>query len=332
MIRLSMAGLAALSLSAAPGALAQEAGVYDAGAVQIANFIGRIEVREGGEGIAVEARPGAGGEAAAQVRLTGGVVAIDGGQSLGRMSCRRRGGEAYISTRRGWFGMGGDETALRDYPSLVITAPASMALVIRQSVYEGQAGDLAQADLELRSCGHFSAGDVAGDLTARMSGSGALSAGAVGGDAELTVSGSGRIRTGDIDGGASVRVSGSGAAETGNIAGPLGVRVSGSGGLTAGEIGDLDAVVSGSGGVRASAQTGAVTARISGSGSVRLASGRADPLRATVSGSGSVRHGGEAADADVTISGSGTVRASRFTGDTRWRGRGAPASSSSASD
>ncbi|KAA5804489.1 hypothetical protein F1654_00295 [Alkalicaulis satelles] len=330
MMKIYASGLAALTLGAAPAALAQQGQGYDAGVVQIANFIGNIEIREGGERIVVEARPGAGGQDAASVRLSGGVVAIDGGQSVGRVNCRRRDGEAYIGARGGWFGLGGAQTALSDYPSLVITAPASMGLVIRQSLYQGEAGALGEADLEMRSCAHFRAGDIAGPLTARMSGSGALTAGNVGADADLVLSGSGRVTTGDIAGAADARISGSGAVRTGDISGPSSVTVSGSGGFQAGEIGDLTAVVSGSGSVRASGQTGALTTRISGSGSVRLGSGRADPLRATISGSGSVRHGGEAANADVNISGSGSVRASRFTGETRWRGRGAPPASSAA--
>lgn len=329
MIRVCTAGLALMLTSAAPGAFAQEGRAFDAEVIQISNFIGRIEIREGGEGIVIEARAGAGGEAAPELRLTGGVVAIDGGQRVSRVNCRRRDGEAYLGGG-GWFGFGGGSSrAISEYPSLVITAPPSLALVIRDSIYEGQAGALGEADLAMRSCTHFSAGDVSGEFKASMSGSGALTVGAVGAGADLALSGSGRITAGDVNGPVDARVSGSGAIRIGDVAGALSAVVSGSGGLTAGDVGDLNAVVSGSGSVRAAEQTGAMTARVSGSGSVRAASGRADPLRATVSGSGSVRHGGEAANADVTISGSGGVRAERFTGDTRWRGRGAPASSAS---
>ncbi len=332
MIRVCTAGLALLLTSAAPGAFAQDGQAFDAEIVQISNFIGRIEVREGGEGIVVEARAGAGGEAAPELRLTGGVVAIDGGLSVTRVNCRRRNGEAHLGGGGGWFGLGGGASrAISDYPSLVITAPASMALVIRDSIFEGQAGALGEADLAMRSCTHFSAGDVSGELKARMSGSGALTTGAVGAGADLALSGSGRITTGDIAGSADARVSGSGGIRIGDVAGALSAVVSGSGGLNAGDVGELNAVVSGSGSVRTGEQTGAMSARVSGSGSVRAASGRAQPLRATVSGSGSVRHGGEVVDADVSISGSGGVRAERFTGETRWRGRGAPASSASSS-
>ncbi|MCH8490723.1 MAG: DUF2807 domain-containing protein [Oceanicaulis sp.] len=330
MIRVCTAGLALLLTGAAPGAFAQEGQAFDAEVIQISNFIGRIEVREGGEEIVVEARAGAGGEAAPELRLTGGVVAIDGGQSVSRMNCRRRDGEAYLGGGGGWFGFGASASrAISDYPSLVITAPASLALVIRDSIYEGAAGSLGEADLAMRSCTRFAAGDVSGELKARMSGSGALIIGAVGAGADLAMSGSGRVTAGDVNGPVDARVSGSGGIRIGDVSGALSAVVSGSGGLTAGDVGDFNAVVSGSGSVRTGEQTGAMTARVSGSGSVRAASGRAEPLRATVSGSGSVRHGGESVNADVSISGSGGVRAERFTGETRWRGRGAPASSAS---
>jgi hypothetical protein len=334
MIRVCTAGLALLMTGAAPGAFAQEGQAFDADTVQIINFIGRIEIREGGDAIVVEARPGAGGDAAAQVQLTGGVVAIDGGQTVSRTNCRRRDGEAYLGGGGGWFGFGGGSSrAMSDYPSLVITAPASMGLVIRDSIYEGQAGALGEADLAMRSCTHFTAGDVSGALKASVSGSGALTTGAVGEGAVLALSGSGRVTTGDIAGPLDARLSGSGDIRTGDVSGDISAVVSGSGSLTAGAVGGLNAVVSGSGSVRTGEQTGAMSARISGSGSVRVESGRAQPFSAVVSGSGSVRHGGEAVDVDVAISGSGGVRAERFSGEIRWRGRGAPASgSSSASD
>lgn len=334
MIRVCTAGLALLMTGAAPGAVAQEGQTFDADTVQIINFIGRIEVREGGESIVVEARPGSGGGAAAQVQLTGGVVAIDGGQTVSRINCRRRDGEAWLGGGGGWFGFGGgDARPMSDYPSLVITAPASMGLVIRDSIYEGEAGALGEADLAVRSCGHFTAGDVSGALSASMSGSGALTTGSVGEGADLALSGSGRITTGNVGGAVDARVSGSGDIRAGDVAGGMRAIVSGSGSLTAGSVGVLNAVVSGSGSVRTGEQTGAMSARISGSGSVRVESGRAQPFSAVVSGSGSVRHGGEAVDVDVAISGSGGVRAERFSGEIRWRGRGAPASgSSSASD
>lgn len=315
MIRVCTAGLALLMTGAAPGAVAQEGQTFDADTVQIINFIGRIEVREGGESIVVEARPGSGGGAAAQVQLTGGVVAIDGGQTVSRINCRRRDGEAWLGGGGGWFGFGGgDARPMSDYPSLVIIAPASMGLVIRDSIYEGEAGALGEADLAVRSCGHFTAGDVSGALSASMSGSGALTTGSVGEGADLALSGSGRITTGNVGGAVDARVSGSGDIRAGDVAGGMRAIVSGSGSLTAGSVGVLNAVVS-------------------GSGSVRVESGRAQPFSAVVSGSGSVRHGGEAVDVDVAISGSGGVRAERFSGEIRWRGRGAPASgSSSASD
>jgi hypothetical protein len=332
MIRICTAGLVLLLTGAAPGAFAQDGQTFEADVIQITNFIGRIDVREGGDTIVIDARPGAGGDAAAQLRLTGGVVTIDGGQSVSRVNCRWRDGEAYLGGGGGWFGLGGSSSrAISDYPTLVITAPASLGLVIRDSIFEGEAGALGDADLAMRSCTHFTAGDVSGELKARMSGSGALTTGAVGEGADLALSGSGRVTTGDIAGALDARLSGSGNIRTGDVSGDISAVVSGSGSLTSGAVGGLNAVVSGSGSVRTGEQTGAMSARISGSGSVRVESGRAQPFSAAVSGSGSVRHGGEAVDVDVAISGSGGVRAERFTGEMRWRGRGAPASSTSSS-
>ncbi|MBI1264078.1 MAG: hypothetical protein GC187_05025 [Alphaproteobacteria bacterium] len=330
MIRVCTAGLALLLMGAAPGAFAQDAGAYDAGTVQITNFIGRIEIREGGDQVVVEARPGADGADTAQVSLTGGVVVIDGGQTVSGVNCRRRDGEAFLGGGRSWFGFGGgDSRAISEYPSLVITAPASLGLVIRDSIYEGEAGALGEANLAVRSCTHFTTGQIAGALNAAMSGSGALTAGDVGGAANFALSGSGRITTGDIAGAVDARISGAGDVRTGDIAGALTAVVSGSGGLATGDAGDLTSVVSGAGSVRVEDQTGAMSARISGSGSVRAASGRAQPFSAIVSGAGSVRHGGEAVDVDVAISGSGSVQAGQYSGELRWRGRGAPAATAS---
>jgi len=316
---------AAMALPASP-AWAQQAQGFDARSLSIENFIGRIEIRNG-ERLSVSAEPGRGGHEAPSIREEAGGVMIDGGYSLDNVRCSRRGGELTFTTERsGFFGFmrrGGESGRLSDYPVLVISAPEDIALSIRSSIYDGSAGSLGSADIQVRGCGRFEMLDVAGDAGLRVSGSGRLKAGDIGGDAVLRISGSGRVEAGNVGGDAELRISGSGSVSAGDIGGASQMRISGSGSLSAGDVHDVEIRVSGSGSVQMQNQTGAFSARLSGSGGVQVGAGRAEPFEVRISGSGGVRHGGEAVNADVSVSGSGTVSAERFSGSMNWRGRGA---------
>ena len=272
--------LCTASLSA-PAALAQSDQSFAGDAISIQDFVGRIEVRESQSSqISVSVRRGDGEYTAPLVTESGGRVLIDGETSMRGLQCSRRGGVVRVGTRFG------SRRPITDYPTLVIEAPASLALSIDDSLFVGETGNLGSASIEVDRCGDFAMGDIAENASFEVNGSGDLTVGSIGGDARFGINGSG-----DID---------------------------------ARSVGDLRVSINGSGDIEIATQTGAFTADINGSGDINIHNGRAQPFNVGINGSGDINHGGEVVDADVDINGSGDVSAGEFSGSLRWsdsRGR-----------
>jgi hypothetical protein len=307
-------GLAAVSVTAVaqPGS-----SDYSADAVSIENFIGTVEVRTGSSSrISLSiTNPGEVAEDP-QVNQSGNTLLIDGGQQLRGLNCNSRNG--HMRFGRNWRS-GHD---IEEYPTLVITAPADLALAMRNSAFSAQTGALGSLDLAVRSCGNFNSEDIAGEVNLRISGSADVTTGSVGGDANVQISGSGDVIFDGISGSTMLAISGSGDVETGDVGGSAEVDINGSGDIKFGRINDLDLHISGSGDVDVGSINGAFETRVSGSGDVQVASGRAEPFEVSINGSGDIRFGGTAVNVTVRESGSGDVHIEEIEGSVDWRRNG----------
>jgi hypothetical protein len=319
---IALAGLGAIA-STASAVDSQES--FAGGHVRIENFIGRIEIRNGGSGIRVEVRnPGDAAEDPVAVATSGGVE-IDGGQSVRNLNCRTNNGNIRIGR---WM----SSRPIEDYPTLVITAPATLDFELADSAFVGEAGDLGSLDLSMNSCGRFEAGDIAGRAGLRINGSGDVTVGEIGGDADFSVNGSGDIVTGDIAGGADIGINGSGDIRSGNVGGDTEIGINGSGDVELADIASLDIEISGSGDVEARSMRGAFSAGIAGSGDIVVHDGRADPFEARINGSGDIRFGGTAVNITVRESGGGDIEIGEIEGSVDWRRNGRTVLRSGSSD
>lgn len=306
----------ALALAAAltPVSSAQS---FNATSLEIRNFIGRVEIREANGPILVNVERGAAELEAPGVSEAGGRVTVDGGHSMRNMNCNSRNG--VISVREGWRG---ESRPLSDYPTLVISAPSSVALHIERTLFTGEAGNLGSLDLDFDYCGSFTAGDIAGEAAIMIDGSGDVRVGSVGGAASFEIDGSGNLSSAGIGASSTLGIDGSGDITTGDIAGSVEVEIDGSGDIEVGSVRGADIGIDGSGNAVFASVDGGVTIGIDGSGDVVIRDGRAQPFRVDISGSGDVRFGGEAVDLHVDIDGSGDVRVERSSGSYYWREHG----------
>lgn len=296
---------------------ASSAQSFDAGALDIRNFIGRIEIRPAEGPVLVSVERGAGDLAAPTVSEAGGRVTVDGGHAMRNMNCRSRNNR--IQVRQG---NRGDYRPLEDYPTLVISAPAALALDIERALFVGTAGDLGSLDLDFDHCGSFEAGHVAGDATVNIDGSGDVTLRTIGGRAMFEIDGSGDLVTDSIGASSEFMIDGSGDIVTGDIAGSLAIEIDGSGDIRTGSLAGLTINIDGSGDTRVASVNGAVAIDIDGSGDVQIGAGRAQPFQVEISGSGDVRFDGEAVDIHVDIDGSGDVNVGRTSGSYYWREHG----------
>lgn len=310
----ALASLAAIATSAT--AQDQEHS-YSADTVLIENFIGRVEIRTGSSSEVSVAVSNAGGIADdPQVQQAGSTVAIDGGQVLRNLNCSTRGGQMRIGRR--W----NSQHNIADYPLLTITAPASLALQLRDSAFQGTSGDIGSLDLEIDSCGDFEIGDIAHDVDISINGSGDVTTRGIGGDLELGINGSGDVVLGTVAGLVHVGINGSGDVRMADVAGDTTVGINGSGDVDFGSIAGLDVRISGSGDVAADSMNGALSIRVGGSGDVSVRGGRAEPVDISINGSGDVSFGGTAVNVTVRETGSGDVNIEDIEGSIDWRRNG----------
>lgn len=290
---------------------------YDSDAVRIENFIGRVEIRNGSSD-AVTVSISNSGEHVSDPDITtdGNTLAIDGGESMRRLNCNSRNNRVRIGRNRM------NMHPIEEYPLITITAPASLALELRDSAFVGEAGNLGSLDLSISSCGDFEAGDVANEASIRIGGSGDVVIGEVGAGLDVRISGSGDVDLDGAGGDTDISISGSGDVTVGDVDGDVDIGINGSGDVEFGDIGGLSVQVSGSGDVSADSVNGAFGARINGSGDIRVSRGRAEPFEATISGSGDIYFGGTAVDVVVNESGSGDVEINELDGSVNWRRNG----------
>tara|TARA_R110000868_G_scaffold51823_16_gene163955 strand:+ start:10867 stop:11874 length:1008 start_codon:yes stop_codon:yes gene_type:complete len=310
---IALASLAAIA-TASTATVQDQGRSYAADTVSIENFIGRVEIRTGTSSQVSVAITNAGGIADdPQLAQTGSSLAIDGGQSIRNLNCNTRGGQIRIGPR--W----GTQHDIADYPLLTITAPASLALRLSDSAFQGTSGDLGSLDLEMDSCGRFETGDIAHDVDISINGSGDITTRAIGGDVEIGINGSGDVVLGTIAGLAHVGINGSGDVRMADVTGNVEVAINGSGDVEFGDVAGLEVRISGSGDVSADTMNGPLSVRVGGSGDVSVHGGRAEPVDISINGSGDVSFGGTAVNVTVRESGSGDVHLERTEGSVDWR-------------
>ncbi|RKR03225.1 GIN domain-containing protein [Maricaulis maris] len=319
----ALAGAALLSVAAAatqqngPAQLSGGAQNHSGDRIEIENFVGRIEIRTGGSGDITVAMTNPGGHVDdPQISEAGSTVRIDGGLRLRNTNCNTRNNTMSIGLNRG------PRRSIDEYPSLVITAPASVALELSDSAFMGSAGDLGEIDVSMNSCGRFDIGDVHSDARIRINGSGDITTRSIGGAADIGINGSGDITTGDIGREVSVSINGSGDVQTGDVTGDADIHINGSGDVGFGRVAGLSVGISGSGDVEAASMNGAFASRISGSGDIAIHGGRAQPFEASISGSGDIAFRGTAVDLVVRENGGGDVSISEIEGSVNWTRNG----------
>ncbi|WP_417483196.1 GIN domain-containing protein [Maricaulis sp.] len=309
--------LASLAVVANAATAQDQQQSYSAATVSIENFIGRVEIRTGvSDAISVSiTNPGDLVEDP-QLRQTGDSLAIDGGQSIRNLNCNTRNGVIRIGRR--WS----SQNEITEYPLLTITAPASLALELSDSAFQGTAGDLGSLDMEMSSCGRFETGAIAHDVDININGSGDITTRDIGGNADIGINGSGDVVLGAVAGMADVGINGSGDVRMADVTGDAEVRINGSGDVEFGRVAGLDIRIGGSGDVEARTVNGPFSAYIGGSGDIVVHDGRAEPFEVSINGSGDVRFGGTAVNVTVRESGGGDVDIEDIEGSIDWRRNG----------
>lgn len=311
--------LASLAVIANAATVQDPGQSYSADTVSIENFIGRVEIRTGASSQVSVAISNTGGVADDPLlRQTGSSLAIDGGQSIRNLHCNNRDGRMRIGHR--WR----TQHDIADYPMLTITAPASVALRLRDSAFQGTSGDLGSLDLEIDSCGDFETGDIVHNVDISINGSGDVTTGDVGGDLDIGINGSGDVILGAIAGSVDIGINGSGDVRMTDVTGDTDIGINGSGDVDFGRIAGLDISINGSGDVSADSMNGAFNVRVGGSGDVNVRGGRAEPFDVAINGSGGVSFGGTAVNVTVREFGSGDVSIDEIEGNVDWRRNGRP--------
>ncbi len=270
------------------------------------------------------------------LKIDGGIERPDGNKCKGYYGSYSLG--LFKKEKSGEFGGYED---LEDYPQITISAPQDTVLIIDNSIAFVTSENLGETDLDLRSCGKVTLGNVAGDLRADIAGSADLTAKDVGdvyvdirgsGDLDvenakfvtLSVAGSGDAQFNNVLG-ADVSVSGSGDIEFGDIADAFAAESRGSGDIDAGNIaGDFIYDAGGSGDLDIGDVGGnRISIDISGSGDVDIDGGNVQTLTITASGASDVDYGGTAQTADLIATGASEIWVEKVTGELRSKERGA---------
>lgn len=273
---------------------------YAAEALEIENFVGRVEIKTiAGDRVRVGMDAGAGIRDLPQVNLDDGVVRIFYSKRTRVRQCNVRGfdGDGGYNRKKVTIQLkGARKHKLADYPVLHIGVPAGTDLYASGGVIFGSADDLGSVDMTIQSCGDFRMGNVAGDLSVNINGSGDFWAGAV-------------------DGGIQARINGSGDIVTKSAGADARLRINGSGDIEVGDVRSVNASINGSGDIEVAQANGEVDLRINGSGDIEVNGGTAIPLQATIRGSGDIAFEGHASGVKVFISGSGDIVVGSFDGE-----------------
>jgi|GEM_PF-2696073 len=280
------------------------ASTASAQSVEIENFIGTVDIREGAT-LSID------GDARGTAELRGSRLRVDGGESVKGLSCNtKRNGDVMIG--KGWRSKSA-KSLTRDYPTLSISAPASTAIVIRDSIVFGEVRNVGEVEASLPSCGKLVFGDVAGGFSVGLSGSADVDAGSVG-EADLRTSGSGDFEVVNADS-LSFKSSGSGDLVMRAVSGPASVSTSGSGDAVIASVGGgLNFRSTGSGDIVVGHVDGPVEISTTGSGDVEIDRGEVTTLSVRTTGSGDVSIEGSVGDAEISSTGSGDVDIREQTG------------------
>lgn len=277
-----------------PAASALAAQSYDSHALVLKNVTGTVHVRTAKvAAISVDIDDGAGVIDAPKVSLRGGVVLVRG-EKYRHVNCTVRNHKVRLSVAR--FGIG-KKHALADFPKITVTMPEGSSLKITGGRVFGEAGDVAQANVQINGCGNFTLGAIAGDLDTQINGSGDFITGAVGGKADVQLNGSGDMTIADVSGEADAQVNGSGDLNLGAVNS------------------SLDAQINGSGNIHVASVNGSVDAGINGSGDIVIKGGTATPFHASIIGSGDVAFHGHANGVDARVTGSGDITMASYEGE-----------------
>jgi len=330
---------AILALSASPS-FADE--ISKGEVLSVENFIGTIILNTGGTNKLEITK--AKNDDTISVRNSSSKLSIDGGiTKLNRNKCSSH----YSSLNIQWSARSGIKKShyggyddLRDYPTLTISAPDNVHVVIRNAIPFLAGGDIGSADIEMRACGRVELEDIKGDAKINLRGSGDISVNDMqnldldlkgsgdfeGGNAEhvkISLFGSGDVDLEDIAS-AELNLFGSGDVETGDVGGPLSVSSFGSGDIVADDVtGDMTYDGRGSGDFSLESVTGNISIDVRGSGDVDIDDGTAGDIIVNASGASDVDFGGTAKNADLKASGASDIYIYEATGDVSKRERGA---------
>ena len=163
------------------------------------------------------------------------------------------------------------EVPLDSLPQIVVRTPMSAHVGVSQAVF-GSIGRSDALTLANAGCGDWTVANVRGRLEISDAGSGDVRAGSAG-ELIARVAGSGDITLRDIRGSATVDVAGSGDVAMGSVNGPLHTNVMGSGDvkIDGGRASDMVVHIAGSGDVRFGGTAGSLDASVAGSGDVDVA-------------------------------------------------------------
>jgi len=227
---------------------------FGAGAIEIDDIIGRLDVTVDSNARAV-------------------TVAVTGPERrLREVTVRQEGNKVVIDQEhtRGNY----DED---DWVSVRITAPPGTALKIDDFIGEGKVGDLAgPVDIASVTSGKLTIGHVT-TANIHVNGSGDVAVGTIDNGLTIGISGSGTVKTGTTRGPVSLEISGSGDIDIASVDGPLSTEINGSGNvaLRGGRADPFAVNISGSGDVLMEGTVKNQSIRQSGSGQVQVKGGGA---------------------------------------------------------
>ncbi len=257
--------------------------------VVITDFVGTLEIREGGD-LSYDLDMGKGIIGAPELDASPGILTVRGDANTRIETCYSRNDDLWLGLRDG------HKARIEDYPLLTITMPSNASIDLEMLGGIASISESAAMVLEFNGCGDVGFDDVAGPASVALYGSGDV----VGGDAaslDLVLKGSGDVVMDDISGETRINVEGSGDVELGKV------------------LGKLDVVLSGSADISVDEAAGATDLDLSGSGDIEIDGGEIEKLSISLDGSGDISFNGTAKDVSVLLNGSGDVYVARSDGD-----------------
>ena len=182
-------------------------------------------------------------------------------------------------------------------------------------------GDVTTADIDRFGSGDLAIGNVAGALTATLSGSGDITV-ASAATVDITKRGSGDVILGSISGTATAQLRGSGDIQIA-AARAVDIKKRGSGDVELGVIGgQFNYESAGIGDVDVASVDGPVTINATSSGKIHIRGGSADPLRLSLAEYSDFTFDGVAVDPDISVSGASIIKLQEYVGDFQASGTG----------